>query len=110
MYELYGYQNARYNDKNYSEKMNPVHTQDLEMYFSVRHLPMSVPLVFVSSFNFSTEVCYVPCTCAPPLCVLCVPVRLTCLVASSRYLVKGQCVMGKEMFTFCCFSRNEKRT
>ena len=58
--------------------MNPVYTQQLEIYFSVSHLPVSVPLLFVSSFNFfrlkfGTYL-------APPLCVLRVPSSLTALV------------------------------
>ena len=68
---------------------------------------MSIPVVYLSSFNFFRL--KFATFLAPPLCVLCVPPRLSCLIASSRYLVKGQCVMGKEMFTFCCLSRNKNR-
>ena len=91
----------------YFEGLNPVYVQELKIYFSISHLPMSIPLVFVSLFpffrlNFGTYH-------APPLCMLRVPSRLTCLIASSRYLVKGQCVMSKEMFTFCCLSSNKNK-
>ena len=89
----------------YSEGMNPIYTQELKIYFSISNLPMSMSLVFVSSFHFfrlkfGTYL-------APPVCVLCVPSRLTCLIASSRYLIQGQCVVVIEMFTFCCSSRNK---
>jgi len=79
--------------------------QELKIYFSISHLPMSTPLVFVSSFHFCRLKfgTYI----AHSLCVLCVPSRLICFIASSRYLVKGQCVMGKEILTFCCLCRNK---
>jgi hypothetical protein len=53
----------------YSEEMNPVYTQGLEIYFSISHLPMPIPVVFVSSFHFFRLkfVIYL----APPLWVLC---------------------------------------
>jgi hypothetical protein len=47
----------------YFEGLNPVYAQELKTDISIRHLPMSIPIVFVSSFHFlSTEFWYINCT------------------------------------------------